>query len=77
MHVPDGEEDTDALAGATGVFFISDDEDAAIGGGDDGAGISGDDAIRIAEEIKDEGGEEEKNYSGKSPAQKQGGCAER
>jgi len=68
VHVPDGEEDADALAGATGVFFVGDDEDAAVCGRDDGAGISGDDAIRIAEEIKDEGGEEEQQRAGNGPS---------
>jgi len=52
MHVPDGEEDGDALAGAAGVFFVGCHDDAAVCGRNDGAGVSGNDAVRIAEEIK-------------------------
>ncbi len=65
VHVPDGEEDADALPGAAGVFFIGDDNDAAVGGRNDGAGVSGDGALWIAEKVKDEGGEAEKDYAGK------------
>ena len=43
VHVPDGEKDADALAGAAGVFFFGDDYDAAVGWGNDGAGVGGDD----------------------------------
>jgi len=32
MHVPDGEEDGDALAGAAGVFFVGCHDDAAAAG---------------------------------------------
>src|SRR5216683_523474 len=77
MHVPDGEEDGDALAGTSGVLFVGDDHDAAVGGGDYSASISGNDAVGIAEEVKDEGGEAKENYAGDGPAQKQGGSAER
>jgi len=68
VHVPDGEKDADALAGTAVVLFVGDDYDAAISGGDDGAGVSGDDAFRIAEKIKDEGGEAKKDYAGERPA---------
>jgi hypothetical protein len=77
VHVPDGEKDADALAGATSVFFIGDDYDAAVGGGDDGTGVGRDDAFGVTEKIKDEGGEAEKDYAGEGPAKKQGRCAER
>jgi hypothetical protein len=77
VHVPDGEKDRDALAGTASVFFIGDHDYTTVGGGDDGAGVRGDDTVRIAEEIKDEGGEEEKDYASDSPAQKQGCCADR
>ena len=54
MHVPDGEEDADALAGAAGVFFIGDDYDAAVGGGDDGTGVGRDDAeMRLMQVVQD------------------------
>ena len=49
VHVPDGEEDADTLAGDAGVRLVSDDHDSAIGGGDDGASIRRDGAIGIAE----------------------------
>jgi len=52
VHVPDGEKDADALAGAACVFFIGDDYDAAVGGGDDGAGVGRNDAFGVAEKNK-------------------------
>ena len=72
VHVPDSEEDGDALTGTAGVFFVGDDDDATIGRGDDCAGICGDDAFGVAEEVEDEDGEEEENYAGDRPAQEQG-----
>src|SRR4029077_3654362 len=77
VHVPDGEKDADALPGGAGVLFIGVHDDAAVGRGDDGAGISRDDALRIAEEIKDECGEEEEQGARERPAQEQGSGAQR
>jgi hypothetical protein len=75
MHVPDGKEDGHALAGPASVFFVGDDNYAAVRWGDNGAGISGNDAFWVAEEVKDKGGETEKDDACDRPAQKQSGSA--
>ena len=64
VNVPDSKKDGDALAGAAVKIFVFDDQYAAVGGGDNGIGASRDDAIGIAEEIEDEGGEAEENDAG-------------
>src|SRR5258708_14124813 len=76
VDVPDREEDGDAVAWPTGVFFFGDYDDAAGGGGNDNAGLSGDSAVGGAEEVKDEGSKAEEDAASETPAKKQGGGAE-
>src|ERR1700688_1388241 len=70
MHVPDGKEDGHALAGPAGVLFVGDDKYAAVRWGDDGARVGGNYAFGVAEEVKDKGGEAEKDNACDRPAQK-------
>ena len=54
MDVPDRQKNTDARAGATRVGLVGDDNNSSIGGRNDGGGIVGNLAIRIAEKRKTE-----------------------
>jgi len=54
VDVPDGEEDADACARAARVFFGRDDDDTAVGGGNDGIGIGRNGAVGVAKKRKAE-----------------------
>ena len=76
VHVPDGEEDTDALAGPAGVLFIGDDHHAAVGGGDDGARIGGRLCARGRGKMKSRTGQRRRARPQRSPSAEKRNSAE-
>src|SRR6185369_11617355 len=77
MHVPDGQEDTDARPGAAGVLFVSDDDDAAVGGRHNCRWILWDNALRVAEERKTEKPKGDQSRSQDPPVKQDGESAEK
>src|SRR5258708_21220071 len=70
VHVPDRQKNADALAGPAGVVLIGYNDDAAVRGGHYRAGNIGNDTFGIAEEVKDEGTNADKNSASDSPSEK-------
>ena len=70
VHVPDGEEDANSRARASGVCFFGEDYDAPVGGRNDGSRVFRNGALGIAKERKSDHSESDEDQSGDRPIER-------